>query len=165
MQGAMAVPPASAARASAPQEFLRTRLSKIQAFALHLLDSPERVARMSEAELAFAQQLSVLTIRHMTDNILAFLPDRFQVHVAPERAFAAPRRGSRMACKRYTQLRPSPPRLHRRTSFRSGATRRAPARTTWCPARTWTATCSFRRWRTARWRRGWGTASACPVGI
>lgn len=62
------------------QEYLRTRLAKIERFYMHILETEQEISKLSAAELEFAKEYTVVMLRHMNDNVLTFFPGPYQDH-------------------------------------------------------------------------------------
>ena len=59
------------------RSYLRTRLKKIQRFAIHILSNEEVTQRLSEQEYNFATRFVDLIERHMKATFLSRVPDKF----------------------------------------------------------------------------------------
>jgi GINS complex subunit 4 len=59
------------------RSYLRTRLLKIERFAMYCMDKPEMRARLSPQEDAYAEKYVTLVGHHLADNVTKKLPDAF----------------------------------------------------------------------------------------
>ncbi|KDD75241.1 hypothetical protein H632_c790p1 [Helicosporidium sp. ATCC 50920] len=58
--------------------YLRTRLHKIQAHVMHVVDTPSLSARLSPKELNFAREYCVMFAMHLKQTVGQNMPDNYQ---------------------------------------------------------------------------------------